>query len=282
MARYKAPTTRLRRLALQLRQLREEAGLSHQQVANETGLVASTLFRLETAKTKPQLRTLRTLCDLYRTSPERREELEALLRAASEETWLQPTAEYLPGPYAAYIGFEREASALHNFEPSFVPGLLQTEAYASAVIAGSAPKASPEEVDGRVAARLKRQELLTQQEPLTLEAVIDEAVLHRLVGGKAVMCAQVEYLREASRQPNIRLQVIPYEAGAHPGMHGSFAILRFEEAQDVVYIESSTNDLFLESQEDIGRYSLMFTDLQELALSPEASDALLAKVLEED
>jgi len=265
-----------------LRQLREEAGLSHHQVANETGLVASTLFRLETAKTKPQLRTLRTLCSLYGTSPARQQELEALLRAASEETWLQPASEYLPRPYAAYIGFEREASALHNFEPSFVPGLLQTEAYARAVIAGSAPNASPEEVDGRVAARLKRQELLTRQEPLTLEAVIDEAVLHHLVGGKAVMRSQVERLREVSRRPNITLQVIPYETGAHPGMYGGFAILRFQEAQDVVYIESSANDLFLEGQEDVGRCSLMFADLQKLALSPEVSDALLAKVLEED
>jgi transcriptional regulator with XRE-family HTH domain len=281
VARYKAPTARLRRLALELRQLREQAGLTHQQVTEATGLVPSTLFRLETAKARPQVRTLRTLLDVYRVREERREELEALLKAASEQTWLQPASGHLPGPYAAYIGFEQEATTLLNYESSFVPGLLQTEEYARAVIAGSAPSASEEEVEGRVAARLKRQELLTLSQPLELQAVIDEAVLRRNVGGRAVMRAQIERLKEATHLPNITLRVIAFDTGAHPGMHGSFAILRFREARDVVYVESSTSDLFLESQEDIGGYNVMFQHLMATAADTEATKVVLAHALEQ-
>ncbi|MEV1247039.1 helix-turn-helix transcriptional regulator [Nonomuraea sp. NPDC049750] len=281
MARHKAPTARLRRLAVELRQLREQAGLTHLQVAEATGLVPSTLFRLESASARPQVRTLRTLLDVYKVRDERREELEALLKAASEQTWLQPVSEHLPGPYAAYIGFEQEATTLLNYESSFIPGLLQTEKYARAAIIGSAPRASEDEVEGRVAARLKRQELLTRTQPLELQAVIDEAVLRRNVGGRPTMRAQIERLREAAHLPNVTLRVIVFDIGAHPGMYGSFAILRFREARDVVYIESGTSDLFLESQEDIGGYNVMFEHLMARAADADTTEIILARALEQ-
>ncbi|MGW0803528.1 helix-turn-helix domain-containing protein [Nonomuraea sp. NPDC002799] len=281
MARHKAPTTRLRRLAYELRQLRSNADLTSQQVAEATGLVPSTLFRLESAKVKPQARTLRTLLDLYGVTDDQRQELEALLKAASDQTWLQPASEHLPGPYAAYIGFEHEAESLLNYESSFMPGLVQTEDYARAVIIGSSPQVPEGEVENRVSARLERQTRLTRDQPLVLNAVIDEAVLRRIVGGRAVMRAQIQKLRDSIQQPNITLQLIPNESGSHPGMYGAFAILRFSEAQDVVYMESSANDLFLESPEDVKRFNLMFEHLQAVAASPEATDTFLATVLDE-
>ncbi|MGW3368404.1 helix-turn-helix domain-containing protein [Streptosporangium canum] len=274
--RHKAPTLRLRRFAAKLRELREAAGLSHVEAADLTGLDRATLFRIEGAKVRPQGRSLRALLDAYNASEKDRTELSALLKAAAEQTWIQ-TAASLPSPYATYIGFESEAEGVRNYEILAVPGLLQTESYARAMIKGTAPEASRDEVESRVAARLERQRLLARPDPLKLWAVIDESALLREVGGPQVMHDQMAKLREAAEEPNITIQVIPRSAGAYPGMHGAFVLLEFPgEGHDVVYMEGSTSDLFLESIEDIARYNMLFEHLRAVAAGPDATRALLA------
>ncbi|GGO81680.1 helix-turn-helix domain-containing protein [Nonomuraea cavernae] len=263
---------------MELRQLRERTGLSREQVADATDINRATLYRIETAQAKPQVRTLRALLDVYGVPTARQDELVAILRLAKEESWLHGTTESLPGQYATYIGFESEAKGLLNYESSFVPGLLQTEAYARAAIPGGDPELPSQEVESRVVARMTRQ---ARRDPsLNLWTIIDEAVLHRQVGGPKVMRQQLQQLIDVSDQPQVTLQVIPYEVGVHPGMHGSFVILQFAEGvHDVVYIETSAADLFLESEKDLRRYNLIFEQLQTVAASPTESRHLIARLL---
>src|SRR5437868_721515 len=150
------PTTRLRRLALELRQLRDRSGLSREEVARRTEINRATLYRIENAQTKPQVRTLRALLNVYQVPELRQAELVSVLKSAEEENWLQADLD-LPGHYATYIGFEHEASGVLNYEPMFIPGLLQTEAYARTAIPGGAPGMLPVEIENRVTARMARQ-----------------------------------------------------------------------------------------------------------------------------
>jgi transcriptional regulator with XRE-family HTH domain len=272
------PTVRLRRLASELRRLRAGAELTREDVAERTGIDRATLYRIETARARPQTRTLRALLDLYGVGAPGRDELLDLARGAARRGWLSPYD--LPAQYMTYISFEAEAVSLLNFECSHVPGLLQTEDYARAAIRRGMPDGSREDIESRVRARIGRQELLHGDSPPKLWAIADEAVLRRLVGGQAVMRAQLDHIAEAADLPNVTFQVIPFSAGAHPGMSGEFVILRFEEpvGADVVYIESMAGDLFLEEPSDISRYAAMFEHLRALALPPDESVALVREV----
>ena len=263
---------------MELRQLRERAELSREQVAESTEINRATLYRIEMAQAKPQLRTLRALLDAYDVPATRQSELVSLLKLAKEESWLQVASEGLPDQYATYIGFEQEAKAVFNYESSFVPGLLQTEGYARAAIPGGDPELPAEMVESRVAARMARQ---AQWDPSSaLTAIIDEAVLHRVVGGPKIMREQLQRLVDDSERPHVTLRMIPFEAGVHPGMHGSFVLLKFDhEAHDVVYIEMNAADLFLESDENLRRYRNVLERLQAMAVSPEATRDLVARVL---
>ncbi len=278
-----APTARLRRLASELRRLRAAAGLSRDEVSERTGINTTTLFRLESARARPQGRTLMALLDLYEVPDAVRPDLISLSRQAGEQTWLQMPSPGLPEEYTTYISFEGEAGALLNYESLFIPGLLQTEAYARAALRAGLPTVAREEIDGLVQARISRQGILTRGKPLRLWAIVDEAVLHRRVGGPMVMKAQLARLAEAADLPNITLQVIPYDVGGHPGMMGSFVIMQFGEpvAADVVYIETMAGDLFLEEETDLGRYRAIFEHLRALALPPQAAVALITSIAQD-
>lgn len=270
-------TLRMRRLASELRKLRESAELSREDVSEATRINASTLYRIESAQTRPQIRTLHTLCDLYRVGSGDREELLALTKNSGQQGWLETYPSELPAQYTNYILFESEARTVRNYESLFVPGLLQTEDYARAVIRGTLPLATDEQVQDRVRARLQRQELLHKPEPLRLRVVVDEAVLRRVVGGKHVMREQLLHLVTMSRLPHVELQAIQFESGAHPGMPGSFALIDFPDLADpaVVYIDSMAGDLFLEGEVEVDRYSLIMEQLVSVALSPEQSRRLV-------
>lgn len=280
-ARKPAPTLRLRRLAAELRGLRAAASLTREEVAERTGINEATLYRIEVAKARPQARTLTALLDLYGvTDTDRRAELAALARKSGEESWLQSFPAELPEPYTTYISFEGEARSLLNYECLFIPGLLQTEDYARAALQRGMPTATSDDIARLVAARMSLEAALTREPPLRLWTIVDEAALHRPVGGTAVMRTQLEQLTEASHQPHITLQVIPYDVGGHPGMSGSFVVLQFADApaSDVVYIETQAGDLFLESDTDVARFGVIFEHLRALALPPEASQALITSV----
>ena len=277
------PTVRLRRLAVELRSLRTASGLTREEVVERTGINSVTMYRIEHARVRPQTRTLRTLLDLYGVEKEQQAELVALLRDARERGWLHPYQSELPEQYMTFIGFEGEAESASNYESLFVPGLLQTEDYARAVITGVLPFASRDEVERRVEVRMERQEVLRGDNPLQLWGIVDEAALRRQVGSPAVMRAQFRHLLEASELPNVTFQVIPFDAGAHAGMPGSFIVLQFAEEAipDVIYIDSMAGDLFLEAESDVRRYKLIFEHLRAVSASPDASRALLASLATE-
>lgn len=274
---------RLRRLAAQLRELREECGMTQEDVSERTGKDRSTLYRLENAQQRPQRSTLIQLLDLYRVENSRRGELLALLREAGQRGWLETYRHDLPAMYADYIGFEEEARSISQFESLLIPGLLQTEDYVRALLRGTMPDAPSEQVENRVAVRLARQALLDREDPPRLWSIIDEAAVRRLVGGRDVMRSQLERLREAASRPNVTIQVIPFDVGAHPGIDGPFVILEFPDPADqsIVYTESASGSIMLEEEVEVRRHIQMFQHLRAAALSPNSSAALLAEIAAE-
>jgi len=279
-AKRHTPTVRLRRLAAELRRLRTAADLTREVVTDRTGINEATLYRIETARVRPQRRTLTGLLDLYEVGEPQRSDVLALLTDSGKQGWLRPYHSDLPEEYTTYIGFEAEARAVRNYESLFIPGLLQTEDYARAVIKGVLPMAGSTEVEQRVQARIERQAVLTKDQPLKLWAIIDEAAVRRAVGRPGTMAAQMEHLARMTDEPNVTLQVIPFSAGAHPGMPGSFVLMDFPGVEDpeVVYIDSMAGDLFLEAEADIRRYGVAFDNLRAVALRPDQSASVIATV----
>jgi transcriptional regulator with XRE-family HTH domain len=275
-----APTVRLRRLAAELRRLRNVADLTRENVSDKTGINNATLYRIETSRARPQMRTLTSLLHLYEVDQEQRQYLADLCREAATQGWLRPYHAELPEEYTAYISFEGEAHGVRNYESLFIPGLLQTEDYARAVIRGVLPSATDDEVEDRVRARMERQGVLAKATPLKMWVVVDEATLRRVVGGITVMHDQLVRLAEAVKAPNITFQVISFSAGAHPGMPGQFIVLDFADPldTDLIYIDSMAGDLFLESDADIARYRAVFDNLVAVALSPNDSVALVSEI----
>ncbi len=277
------PTVRLRRLAAELRRLRSGAELTRDDVASRTGINTATLYRIETARARPQQRTLVALLNLYEVAQPQHGEVVALLQGAGAQGWLRPYHSELPEEYTAYISFEAEARAVRNYESLFVPGLLQTEDYARAVVKGGMPMAGTKDIERRVQARMERQAVLVKEDPLELWAIIDEAAVRRLVGGPKTMCEQLQRLASVAVEPHVTLQVIPFTAGAHPGMPGSFVQMSFPDVEDpeIVYIDSMAGDLFLEADAEVRRYSTAFDNLRAVALSPENTVALITAVAKE-
>ena len=278
--RAKPPTVRLRRLAAELRRLRSDAGYSREQVEAHTGVNEGTLYRIETARARPQRRTLLALLDLYHVDQPLRDDLLDIARTADGQGWSRPYHWQLPGEYAAYISFEAEARVVHNYESLFIPGLLQTQDYGRAMVRGVLPNATDDEIDERVEARSERQKLLDGDNPLELWAVIDEAAIRRVVGGKSVMATQLDHVVQLMQRPNITVQVITFGSGAHPGMPGAFVHMEFRDEldPDLVYVDTLAGDIFLETDEDIRRYRSMFDHLRAGALSPNESARLIATI----
>ena len=274
------PTVRQRRLAQALRELRHEAGLTQDAVAARMGWHSSKLFRLENARS-PRVDWLdvRELMDMYGVRSPHREALIQLARDARMMGWWTPYRDVFTGSYVAQ---EDEASAMRLYCPELVPGLLQTEAYARAVIRAVRPGYDDESVERRVTARLTRQKvLLDRAAPPELVLVLNEAVLRRLVGDEHVMAAQLEALHTAAQQRRVSLQVLPFSAGAHASLEGGFVLIQFpgETDPDVVYVEGIMGDLYLESVEEVKRYQSAFERIQAVALSPQETVTFIDKMV---
>jgi hypothetical protein len=236
------------------------------------------MSRLETGQRGASPRDIEDLCDLYEVDDERRQRLLELASGGKQRAWWQP----LGLPYPEYVGLEAEAVSISDFGLGFIPGLLQTADYARAIVRAAVPRWVPEIVEQRVQGRMARQEqFLDRENPPKFDAVVDESVLHRVVGSRGVMRAQLERLLELSERPNITLRVIPYEAGALPAGNNKFIILRFASAdvRDVIYIEGLTGDLYLEDPGDVETYSTTFRTLVQLAKSPKATREVIAAMI---
>ena len=276
MAR-RSPTVRERRLARALRQLREAAGLTIDEVAEKLEMSASTMSRIETAQVGVRPRDLRLLLDIYEVSEVERDQLLQIARERRQQYWWQ---EYRDQPNITVAGLEADASTIWQYSSQLVPGLLQTEPYARAVLKAIRLDLKPGEIDRRFEMRIHRQELLTSEHPPDYWVVLDEAVVRRQVGGSTVMAEQLGRLIEATRLPNVTLQVLPFTSGEHPGMDGEFTILHYRDSSDpdVVYIENTGSDLYLESTEVTRRYNKIFDHLRAAAQNPGESIRTLGSI----
>jgi hypothetical protein len=232
---------------------------------------------METGQRGATLRDVRDLCDLYGVmDPGRRDQMMTLARESKQQGWWQS---YDLDYFATYVGLEADAVAIRYYQSTIVPGLLQTPGYARAMYEAGIPKFAPERIDELIKVRLTRQRLLTQDPPLRLSVVLDEAVLHRAVGGPSVMDAQLDRLVEVATLSNVTMQVIPYSAGAHPAMDSTFNILEFNSSvPSVVYVEGLVGWIYIERPQDIARYQQVFEHLRTVALTPKESIELMRKV----
>ena len=277
-----SPTVRRRRLAAELRRLRERAGLTGDEVAEHVGWSASKVSRIETAQTAPRDSDIRKLLALYGIGGRDAEELLALAREAAGKGWWETYSPTLPPEYSALIGMEAEAQSALSWAAQIVPGLFQTDDYALEVTNGYLERIAPvppRETRRRVEVRLARQQVLTRDNPLQLSAVLDESVLYRRFGDRDVMNSQLKKLLELSERDNISLRILPLE-GRHPIGTGAFVLLRFGDVhhvthQDVVYIENLTGGRYVEEEEEVYRYQRSFDRLSELALDKAESREML-------
>jgi transcriptional regulator with XRE-family HTH domain len=274
----RSPTLRRRELGARLRALRLARGLTVEQVSEQLLCSPSKVSRMETGHRGATLRDVRDLCQIYGlTDPSQVEYLMGLVREAKQQAWWQS---YDLDIYATYVGLEQAATTLCYYQSTIVPGLLQTVGYARAMHEGSMPaEFTPERVDELIEVRMRRQQVLTRDPPLQLSVVLDEAVLHRVVGGPNVMAAQLRHFETIAKHPNVTLQVIPFSVGAHPAMENMFNIIEFGDvAPSVVYVEGLMGWLFLERENDVRRYVQVFKYLCELALNPKDTIELISEV----
>ncbi|WP_077799627.1 helix-turn-helix transcriptional regulator [Streptomyces sp. JHA26] len=271
------PVVRRRKLGAELRALRTSAGITSGEAARLVGWHQSKISRIETGTSGAKPADVRLLLDAYGVDDRELRELLVVL-AGSDDTggrhhWWHAYRGVLPPTYRDFISLESQASAMRTLETTVVPGLLQTPEYARAVTRAAVDGLSEERLDTLVEVRLARQDVLRADPPLELNAVLDEAVLRREVGGPGVMARQLTRLVEAARLPHVRLQVLPFTAGAHIGVTGPFVIFSFPSTSDldVVVLDHLTSSLHLERKEDLEAYTEAFDALLLHALSPEDS-----------
>jgi transcriptional regulator with XRE-family HTH domain len=273
----RTPTGRRRRLGAELRRLREEAGLTIDQVAEALECSPSKVSRIETGQVSATPRDVRDMLGLYQVPDSQREAMVQIAREARQPGWWQKFVD-VPDGVPAYVGLETAATSIDIYMSVIVPALLQTADYARAVIGAVRPDLPRTEIDRRVELRLRRQALLDQDRPPALRVLLDDTVLRRPVGGEEVMAAQRRRLLEDAARPAVTLQVLPTEDGVHAGMDGPFTIFGFPAPaeRDVVALDSAADALYLEGAEDVARYRRVFGLLLPAALTPEASARRIA------
>jgi transcriptional regulator with XRE-family HTH domain len=261
---------------MELRRLREAKGLKIEQVASTLECAPSTVSRMETGQVSLKPRDLRAMLTLYEVSGARQEELLELARQARRRGWWHGHSDIV----GTFAKLEAAAASIRSYEALVVPGLLQTEEYARVVLRMGLPDMPDHVIERKVKFRMARQShLLREADPPAIWVVLDEAVLRRPIGGHAIMREQFRRLVLAVQQPNVRLQVLPFSVGEHPGIGGSFAIVSFTEPDDqIVYLEQSERIVYPENAADISRYKLAFERLQAAAADPAESSGLLTKL----
>jgi transcriptional regulator with XRE-family HTH domain len=274
------PTVQRRRLGIELRRLRETAGKTIDEVAGVLECSDSKVSRIENGQVSASPRDVRDMLEFYGVTPERRDELVEFARTARKKGWWEAYSDTLVVPL---VGLEVAAQRILDYDAMVVPGLLQTEDYARALVRAHRPDISADQVERRVEFRMARQDLLTREAPPRLEVVLEECVLRRPVGGPNVMRAQLQRLVDATSLPAVRLQVLPLDVGEHGAMSGAFTVYRFDEpaSPDVVYLEHTTSDLYVESPEQVERYNSAFDRLRAAAMRPRRSIAFLKSLVDE-
>jgi transcriptional regulator with XRE-family HTH domain len=275
-------------LGNELRHLRQEANLTSTQVVRTLFWSPSKLTRLETGENSVvEPSDVMALCQIFGADPEKTELLKGYAAVTkTKRDWWQ-SAEYRPvitPGFRAYLGLEATATTCHKYESEYVPGLIQTEAYVRVICRSAHPGLGDEEIDRLVAVRMTRQEALHRESPLKFMAIISEAVLHRQVGGPAVTRAQLTHIAEVACLPNVRVQVVPFKLGDHPGMHGAFTILQFRDRdalKPIIYFENLSDAWVSRRQSNVELHEEAFNELQALAPGPQESLSVIKRVMKE-
>lgn len=279
------PGSVVRRMLLgsQLRRLREARGITREAAGYSIRASESKISRMELGRVSFKTRDVEDLLTLYGiTDDVERQALVGLAREANVAGWWHSYSDVLPNWFPTYVGLEGAASLIRAYEVQFVHGLLQTEAYAHAVVSRGMKGASAADIDRRVALRLERQKYLVDENAPDFHIVLDEAALRRPYGSREVMRGQLQHLIDISERPNVRLQVMPFSFGGHSGESGAFTILSFPDAdlQDVVYLEQLTSALYLDKREDVSQYEQALKELQDDSPGPDESRDVLRGLIQ--
>lgn len=267
-------------LGSQLRRLREAKGITRAEAGHLIRGSESKISRMELGRVGFRERDVADLLGLYGIEDEEaRSAIMDLVERANQPGWWHRFNDLLPSWFQAYVGLEEAAARIRTYEVQFIPGLLQTKEYAKAVITAGAAGISAEEISRRVDLRLERQRILDRPDGPVFWAVIDEAALRRPIGGVDVMRGQLEHLLDQMKQPNITIQVMPFDFGGHSAEGGAFSILRFhdQELPDVVYVEQLASALYLDKPEEVDRYSEVMERLCAVSTTPEETVDIIRK-----
>ncbi|CAO5180597.1 HTH cro/C1-type domain-containing protein [Frankia sp. AiPs1] len=276
------PTVRRILLGSQLRRLREEKGISRETAGYHIRASESKISRMELGRVSFKERDVADLLTFYQVTEDAdRAPLLTLVREANSAGWWQNFNDVLPNWFQPYVGLEESAQLIRTYEVQFIPGLLQTEDYARAIITNGGNGLLTETVERRVSVRMNRQKLLYRASPPRLWMVVDEAALHRPIGGPKVMRGQIEHLIELGELPNLTLQVMPFSFGGHAAEGGAFTILRFPEMDlpDVVYLEQLTSSSYLDKREEVDRYMEVYNRLSVDSTTPAETPDLLRQIV---
>lgn len=277
-----APTVLRMVLGKRLGALRERARVSREAAAGVLDVTPLTIRRMENSEVGLKPPYVRALLEKYGVAQAEADEFMELVRDANRPGWWHRYRDAVPAWFSAYVSLEDEASLIRTYEPHYVPGLLQTEEYARGVL-GAGAHGGVEELERRVALRIKRQQLLTKPEAPVLWILMEEAVLRRPVGEPEVMRAQIGRLIEATELPNVTLQIMPFAVGPHLGAFGPFHLFRFDitELPDIVYTENLTGAVYLDRRPDSAAYLQVLDNLSARAASVSDSRDFLQNIRKE-
>jgi len=281
-----SPLVQRRRLRSELRSAREAKGLTQDQVAHEMDWSLSKIIRIEGASSSISANDLKALLSLYGiTESERVDSLLALAKAGRERSWWSAYRDVAPSLLLQLIEYESVASAIRQFETLFIPGILQTEEYARAVIQNYYDDEGPgsDKLRALVELRVRREGLLNSEHSPSFNFMLDEAAVSRLVGGSSVMRSQLRRLIAVAEKPNVTVEIVPFSAGLHPGMRGPFEIIEFVDPldKDIVFVETPRGDIISDDPKETKSYRDAFDRLEKASLGPRDSLALLARIAEE-
>ncbi len=274
-----SPTVRQRELGKRLRELRNQRGLTVEDVGERLLCSATKVSRLETGARFPSLRDVRDLCGLYGVDESTSVELMNLTREARKQEWWTQYADLNLDPY---LGLEQDAAAITSYTNYYIPALLQTEQYTQVIIKAIAPKMDPDVYQERVAVRMRRQELVLEKENRPrYRVLLDEGVLRRRVGGPQVMAVQLRKILQTEQVGKVTVQVVPFDVGAHAAQDSNFILFEFGGDPDVgpvVFVEGLTGNHYLERPHQIARYREALEYLRDSALGPRDSIQLVAEL----
>ncbi|MCP2256323.1 Helix-turn-helix domain-containing protein [Streptoalloteichus tenebrarius] len=278
------PAVRRRQLARELRQLRSAAGIKTlEQAAALTGLSRASISRIENGKQTILPRTVRLLCQAYGVGAPMQDHLVRLAEESEDRGWYAAYQDTMPDWFERYVAEEGDASEVWYYEAEFVPGLFQTARYIEAVTLASHPELPAQELHKLIAFRLERQQRLSAATPPKIDVVLNEAVIRRVVGSVDLMREQLRHLAALAERPNIIVRVLPFAAGAHPAMTGSFAMLHFPRGSGIttVFLEEDSGGLYPDLPAAVERYGWIYQRLRELALPPQETISLVSRVMAE-